>query len=487
MIRASRACTSGNGTKIVAVARLDRASHWLSMGTVALITIATLLFGAVHPWAYRPLGVVTVVLAAGIAWRSRGAEAGLASVSPAILVLLPPLLQSTPIPHAMLEKVAPSNVAYIKTFEVGFGSAAFHSLSVVPTLTVTSWTFLLVLTIWMVVMSRAFETLIRPCSLVPWLIAAAVLLSLLALIQKATFNGKIYWFWESRFREPLNYFGPFVNRNHFAGWMILALSLGTGFFLGNLATTGRRIKPAWRERVLWLGSKEASSILITGTVLVVMAISLVWTLSRSGIAGAILSLLILSITSIVRMRSRGRRGLAASCIALAIGTAVAWKGVDTLFAWYENTHTLEWRFALWHDSLAPLRDFFLLGSGLNTYGAVMLLYPQTDLTQHAQQAHNDYLQLAIEGGLLVIIPWSISAGMIIRRIVQRLRQQQDEMTWWIRLGAVAGICGIAVQEITDFSLQIPGVAVLFAVVVAIAIHEPAPLAIKHERLSRVRV
>jgi hypothetical protein len=38
---------------------------------------------------------------------------------------------------------------------------------------------------------------------------------------------------------------------------------------------------------------------------------------------------------------------------------------------------------------------------------------------------------------------------------------------------MAGICGIAVQEITDFSLQIPGIALLFAVLAAIALHTPA--------------
>ncbi len=91
---------------------------------------------------------------------------------------------------------------------------------------------------------------------------------------------------------------------------------------------------------------------------------------------------------------------------------------------------------------------------------------------HAQQAHNDYLQLAVEGGLLVIVPWLLAGALVARRIARRLVEPQDEMTWWIRMGAVASICGIAVQELSDFSLQIPGVALLFATCVALAIHEP---------------
>ena len=45
----------------------------------------------------------------------------------------------------------------------------------------------------------------------------------------------------------------------------------------------------------------------------------------------------------------------------------------------------------------------------------------------------------------------------------------------LAMGAAAGMCGIAVQELTEFSLQIPGVALLFATCLALALHEPAPV------------
>lgn len=51
-------------------------------------------------------------------------------------------------------------------------------------------------------------------------------LAIFAIIQKATWNGKLYWFRElSLGGEP---FGPFVNRNHYAGFinMLIPLSLG---------------------------------------------------------------------------------------------------------------------------------------------------------------------------------------------------------------------------------------------------------------------
>jgi len=40
------------------------------------------------------------------------------------------------------------------------------------------------------------------------------------------------------------------------------------------------------------------------------------------------------------------------------------------------------------------------------------------------------------------------------------------------MGATFGLIGIVFQELTDFSLQMPGNAVLFALLAAIAIHHP---------------
>jgi hypothetical protein len=75
----------------------------------------------------------------------------------------------------------------------------------------------------------------------------------------------------------------------------------------------------------------------------------------------------------------------------------------------------------------------------------------------------------------------LAAGRVI---VGRLRQPQSEMTWWIRMGAVAGVCGMAAQELTEFSLQIPAVALLFATCVAVAIHQPARIPARRARTER---
>jgi len=52
---------------------------------------------------------------------------------------------------------------------------------------------------------------------------------------------------------------------------------------------------------------------------------------------------------------------------------------------------------------------------------------------------------------------------------------ESTMIWWVRVGAVTGILAMALQEVVEFSLQIPGNAVLFVVLVAVAVHDPLPV------------
>jgi hypothetical protein len=83
----------------------------------------------------------------------------------------------------------------------------------------------------------------------PGIVALGVLMSMIGIVQKALWSGKVYGFW-----EPVNKgvvaFGPFVNRNHFAGWMLLALPVAVGYF-ASLVTKGMvGVKPGWRNRVI---------------------------------------------------------------------------------------------------------------------------------------------------------------------------------------------------------------------------------------------
>ena len=85
---------------------------------------------------------------------------------------------------------------------------------------------------------------------------------------------------------------------------------------------------------------------------------------------------------------------------------VSWVGLDQIvarFAQMDPTSINE-RPAIWADTIRIAKDFWLTGTGLNTYGVSTLYYQTAVPGQHLAEAHSDYLQLAAEGGLLLGIP-----------------------------------------------------------------------------------
>ena len=94
---------------------------------------------------------------------------------------------------------------------------------------------------------------------------------------------KIYGFWTPQ--QQGESFGPFVNRNHFAGWLLMALPLTIGYFCGRVARGMRDVKPGWRNRIIWFSSADASETIWVGFSAVLMALALVLTTSRSGVLG----------------------------------------------------------------------------------------------------------------------------------------------------------------------------------------------------------
>jgi O-antigen ligase len=126
---------------------------------------------------------------------------------------------------------------------------------------------------------------------------------------------------------------------------------------------------------------------------------------------------------------------------------------------------------VWRDALHIIGDFPWFGTGLGNYGLAMLVYQSGPREAIFFQAHNDYLQLFAEGGLLVAIPAIVTVWILVRTVRRRLAERADSVpTYWIRAGAVSSLAGIAVQSAVEFSLQLPGITVLFVVVAAIATH-----------------
>jgi O-antigen ligase len=429
-------------------------------------------FGAVYPWAYWPLAAASVLVAAcaftsGRAVRSRPLmvlATALCLVGAAIAVQLVPLSLGT------LAALSPGTVRALGQLNpaVAVQAVSRHPISLDAGLTARGLTLFAANAMLMLGCARLFSFRgSRRFAEALTVVGAA--LALTGMMQQPLFAGKIYGFWTSF--DGGDSYGPFVNRNHFAGWMLMALPVTLGLLCAGTARGLAGIKPTWRDRLLWLSSPEANRLILLAAAAAVMALALVLTMSRSGISALAVSVVVTS--SFVLWRQRGvRRGLTLAYLGMLVVVVVGWAGADLIAARFSNANWdgINGRRGAWSDAAAVAKRFPLTGSGLDTYGLTMVLYQQHDMMQSYTEAHNDYLQLAAEGGALVVVPAVLALVAFAVAVRRRFAEEISTTAYWLRLGAVTGLLAIALQETVEFSLQMPGNAVLFAAVCGIALH-----------------
>jgi O-antigen ligase len=260
--------------------------------------------------------------------------------------------------------------------------------------------------------------------------------------------------------------------------MVMALPLTLALLVAGIDQGMRGVKQGWRHRVLWFASPEANRLILVAAAAVLMALSLMLTMSRSGITAFGLSMVITGWFVVRGVHSRSRRIAATLCLGLLATIVVLWSGPDVVASRFAAADWGEFnnRKGAWVDAWSVAREFPVAGTGLNTYWAAALFYQRHEMAYFFAQVHNDYLQLAAEGGLLVTVPAIVCLFVFVRDVRGAMRGTRRDTSKWLRAGAVASLIAIAFQETVEFSLQMPGNAALFAVVCAIALHRPVTTA-----------
>jgi O-antigen ligase len=300
-----------------------------------------------------------------------------------------------------------------------------------------------------------------------------LIVSGIAIAQDATAHGLMYWRW-APLQEGAPPFGPFVNRDHFATWAIMAAPLVAGYLAAHSAAHHRAGGALpWRRRLTTV--LDGRAIWLTAS-LALLAIGLVTTLSRSGFFGMGIALMCGAALG-ARRRDAGGRISPGVWMAAAVGVVIvlAISRVDPVALVHRVSaagRSAADRAVIWRDTLPLIRDFWLTGTGAGTYETAMLVYQRAQVGARFNQAHNQYLQLAAEGGLLLGVPLAVAIAAFARR-AHRALVSDDSGMYWIRAGALSGLAGVAAQGLFETGLTTPANALLAAVCAAVVIHAPA--------------
>lgn len=303
-----------------------------------------------------------------------------------------------------------------------------------------------------VVAGESFVTLGRLKLLAATLAAAGLLVALLGLAQYLTGSQKIYWLIEPSQGGWI--FGPYVNRNHFAGLMELWIPLALGLALMPENTFVRR----------WAWSLAA----------LVMFVAVVFSGSRGGLlaagVGAICFLL-----ACVALRG-GRRVLAGLVVALVLAGGAVWGfGRGQILDRYTTLHPklLEQdsasahRLEAWKGSLDIFQHNWVLGTGLGTFLSHFPRVRSFWTDQEWKYVHNDFLQFLSETGLVGVLLacWLIVAGA--REAFRNLARTNGTATGALLVGLFCGCAGFLVHGWLDFNFHVPANAASFAVLGAV--------------------
>ena len=212
-------------------------------------------------------------------------------------------------------------------------------------------------------------------------------------------------------------------------------------------------------RMIWLAT--------AGTLMIA---ALMVSMSRSGI----LSLTVAAVVCVAAQRpgNHARRAWwTLGVLAVVVGLALARVDVPALAGRFSESGTgVRDRVRIWTDTLPIVRDFWLTGTGMGTYQTSMLSYQRGDRTLQFNQAHNHYLQVAAEGGIIGFALLTALIAALARTIWRRLASDATG-AHSIRAGAACGLLAVALQSLWETGLVMPANAALAAVLAAIVSYE----------------
>ena len=433
----------------------DRGALSLRVLVLVLLGAAPLLAGAVHEPVFVPLlaGSAVAGIAAHLRARRDPARAPLPGGRLILALHALVLAQLVPMPPAVLRVVSAGSFSFYNDHLL-VPLTAWKPISVSPPDTLRGLAFL-------AGFSLLYVAVFRELAEGPWrrrlqlsVVGAGVAITIVAFLQAASPEPhKIYGLWRPRWDWAV--FGPYVNRNHFAGYLVMAAPLAIGFALEAIS----RLRSEWvlrRRGWLLLGEREGNAAVQWSAVAMVIVAGLLASQSRGGVSAFALAALVLPLAS----RRRRRTALG---VALLVGLGVAWVGLGGVLSAFEVRGVRASRLDLWRDMLPMVPRFPVFGVGWNAFATAYPWYQTIWRTEWIGEAHNDYLQALLDGGLVGAL---LVAGLLVVALRGALARAPRSP---IDLGLFGALLAFALHEVVDFNGQIPANAATWISLAALAV------------------
>jgi O-antigen ligase len=405
----------------------ETAGAVLRFGTVALLAAAPFAFGATSVQATVLLIAVSWALLLG--WLAAGIRRGAIEL-PAHPVALPALLLLAFTAVHWVARISPAPYATQLEWLRWAGCLALACVAV-----------------------AVFDSESAERKMLGAFAVAGAMVALLGIAQHLSGTSRIYWTVEPPAGGWI--FGPYVNRNHFAGLMEL--------WMPGALVLALRPRASFLERAFWgvLGGVMCAGVVLSG--------------SRGGLLAVAVELLALAVG--VALLRGGRRGVAVLLlVVLLAGAAFYFAGrngmPERLVSSFEpraafDSEVAGNRIAAWRDTLRLFSAQWLYGSGLDSFGVLFPGVRSFATDKFWSHAHNDFLQFLAETGVIgaALALWMLAAGACAA--LRRMRLERDAESGPLALALACACLGFMLHGWFDFGFHVSANAASFAVLAAL--------------------
>ena len=426
------------------------ASRFLVLVMCVAIVLSALAYGTVHYWALAlfNLGGLTILCL----WVVDAWTIGRLRISrnPLQLVFLGGVLLG-------LIQLLP-----LRPATTGIGIPLSQSLSLDPNSTKLVIVQLVSLFVYFAAALVFIDTPRRLQLMVRTIMVFGFCLAIFGLSQSFTSPTKIYWIREL---PQSTAFGPFINRHHFAGYMELTLALPLGLLFAGAVDK--------EKRILYL------------FIAAMMGVALFMTTSRGGVISLVAEVLFFVVVTAFWRKEDKRTGRKTSrvrgaalrlafglalIVSLVIGVSMLGGGDVPLSRLVDSVNTNDpttGRAHFWAVTVDMIKAHPFLGTGLGAFGVIYTGFDTRNGSLRLEQAHNDYLQILSDGGIVGALLGLAFVVLLFGRAFYRMKTR-DHFRRGVALAALGGCFAVLVHSFFDFTLHTAANALLFLMLAALA-------------------
>jgi hypothetical protein len=455
----------------------------LLFGLLFLILLIAPIFRA----GLTPLPLLTLELLAvsllGVAlWVPDRLEVKTREIIALVLVLLLPLLYLIYLPPDLLDGV-PGQGPYRANLKWVTGEGQGGALSLIALQTQASGLVLLIpIAVFLATRSLGEQ---RQLHLVTLLLAIAAFQATLGLVQFGAAQGGLLLLGFDPSGSGAA--GTYPNRNHLAGLIEMVLPIALALLLYYLGRDRGDRKASWRRKVSFLASLRGHKALVYGALGVLLVLGIIFTRSRTGIALAMLGILLTTFLFSRRIGGDNVYGPTGTLVVIVAGIGISIGLAPVLDRFSFGGALEDARWTIFAAAVEGLATFLPFGSGPGTFPAVFPAFQPLELGPwFINRAHNDYIEWVFGGGIPAALLILFLLGLYLVQWTHIYSRDHWSRYRYVQVAAGIGLLMLLIHEFFDYNLHTPANMVVFALLAGVFFSDPGQVDHASSRRRRKR-